>query len=77
MNNPVQLVRDMRNPQVIANQMMKNPELSNNKLAQNAYEMCQKGDSQGINEMINNLCKERGITRDSVIQQVKNIFGIS
>jgi hypothetical protein len=56
--------------------MMKNPNLANNQLAQNALQMYQNGDKNGLNEMMNNLCRERGVTRESIEKQIKSMFGM-
>ena len=64
------------NPNFIIQQMMKNPNLANNQLAQNALQMYQNGDKNGLNEMMNNLCRERGVTRESIENQIKSMFGM-
>ena len=64
------------NPNFIIQQMMKNPNLANNQLAQNALQMYQNGDKNGLNEMMNNLCRERGVTRENVEKQIKSMFGM-
>ena len=64
------------NPNFIIQQMMKNPNLANNQLAQNALQMYQNGDKNGLNEMMNNLCRERGVTRESIEKQNKSMFGM-
>ena len=63
------------NPNMILEQMMKNPNLANNQLAQNAIKMYRQGNSQGINEMMNNLCNEKGITKENIEKQIKQMFG--
>ena len=69
MNNPI-------NPNFILQQVMKNPNIANNQLAQNAIQMYQQGDTQGINEMMNNLCNEKGITKDNVMKQLQGMFNM-
>ena len=64
------------NPNFIIQQMMKNPNLANNQLAQNALQMYQNGDKNGLNEMMNNLCRERGVTRENVEKQIRSMFGM-
>lgn len=64
------------NPNFIIQQMMKNPNLANNQLAQNALQMYQNGDKNGLNEMMNNLCRERGVTRENIEKQIKSMFGM-
>ena len=64
------------NPNFIIQQLMKNPNLANNQLAQNALQMYQNGDKNGLNEMMNNLCRERGVTRENVEKQIRSMFGM-
>ena len=64
------------NPNFIIQQMMKNPNLANNQLAKNALQMYQNGDRNGLNELMTNLCKEKGITREDVEKQIKMMFGM-
>ena len=63
-------------PNFILQQMMKIPGIANNQLAQNAIRMYQQGNTQGLNEMVNNLCNEKGITKDDVMSQLKGMFNI-
>ena len=69
MNNPI-------NPNFILNQMMKNSNYMNNPIAKNAIEMYQSGNTQGLNELANNLCKEKGINRQDFEKQILSKFGM-
>ena len=64
------------NQNFIIQQMMKNPNLANNQLAKNALQMYQNGDKNGLNEMMNNLCRERGVTKENVETQIRSMFGM-
>ena len=64
------------NPNYIVQQLMRNPNLANNQLAQNALQMYQNGDKNGLNEMMNNLCRERGVTRENVEKKIRTMFGM-
>ena len=55
---------------------MKNPNIANNQLAQNAIKMYQQGNTQGLNEMMNNLCKEKGMSKDDVMNQLKGMINM-
>ena len=77
MNNPFQMMQAMRNPQAFIQQMMKNSQLANNPIAKNAFEMYQKGDTSGLNELANNLCKERNIEPQKAFNDIKSMFGIN
>ena len=51
MNNVMNLVKAFRNPQAFMQQAMQ----SGNPIMQNAIQMYQKGDKQGLNELADNL----------------------
>ena len=72
MNNPMQLMQLMRNPQAILQQAMQ----SGNPIIKNAIEMYQRGDKDGINQLAQNLCKERGTSYDEMVNKLKNQFGL-
>ena len=76
MNNPIQFVQAMRNPQQFLQQMMNNPQIANNPIAKNALELYQKGDSKGLNELANNLCKEKGINIDEMTRNIRSQIGM-
>lgn len=76
MNNPLSFVKAFRNPQQFLNEAMNNSAISQNPIGKNAIEMYQKGDMQGINELADNLCKEMGMTREQVLQQLRQKYGI-
>lgn len=72
MNNMGILMQAVKNPQVILQQAMQ----SGNPIMKNAIEMYQKGDKQGLNELANNLCKEKGTSFDEMAKQIKSQFGM-
>ena len=73
--NPMQMLQGMRNPQQFLQQMMGNSSVMKNPIARNAMQMAQKGDSNGIEQMARNLCKEKGLNADDVFNQIKSRFG--
>lgn len=75
-NNPINLVKAFRNPQQFLNEAMNNSTISQNPIGKNAIEMYKKGDMQGINQLADNLCKEKGMTREQVLQQIRQKYGI-
>lgn len=77
MNNVMNLVKAFRNPQVFMQQAMSNSQLMSNPIGRNAIEMYQKGDKQGLNELADNLCKEKGINRSDFEKQIKSQFGMN
>lgn len=74
--NPMQLIQAMKNPQAFMQQMMNNSQIMQNPMARNALEMYKNGDSQGLQSMAENLCKERGTTPQQIQDMIKNQFGI-
>ena len=56
--------------------MMDNSQVMQNPMAKNAIEMYQKGDTKGLQDMAENLCKERGTTVDDVKSQIMAQFGM-
>ena len=49
---------------------------SGNPIIKNAIEMYQRGDKDGINQLAQNLCKEKGISYDDMVKQIKSQFGM-
>lgn len=75
--NPINIIQMMTsgNPQqAIRSIIESNPNIQNNPLAQNAMKMYQNGDTRGLQNMAENMCKERGITVDQAKQQVMGMF---
>ena len=76
MMNPLQFVQAMRNPQEFMKKMMDNSQVMQNPMAKNAIEMYQKGDTKGLQDMAENLAKERGTTPQQVQEIIKKQFGM-
>ena len=76
MMNPLQFMKAMRNPQEFMQNIMNNNEIIQNPMAKNAIEMYQKGDTQGLQAMAENLAKERGTTVDDMKSQIMAQFGM-
>ena len=75
--NPINIIQMMTsgNPQQAIQSIIEgNPNIQNNPLAQNAIKMYQNGDTRGLQNMAENMCKERGITVDQAKQQVMSMF---
>lgn len=74
--NPLNIFQMMKNgnPQQFLQQMMGNNQIMSNPIMKNALEMAQKGDMQGIEQMARNLCKEKGLNADDVMNQIKSKF---
>lgn len=64
------------NPMQIVQQMINNNQVMGNPMARNVLELYQKGDINGLQEMANNLAKERGTTVDDIKNQLMQRFGM-
>ena len=73
--NPFQMLGATKNPQAFIQQMMNNSQIMQNPMAKNAMEMAQNGNTQGVEQMARNLCKEKGLNADDVFNQIKSRFG--
>lgn len=62
------------NPQQILQNIMSNSSIMQNPIAKNAVELYQKGDSKAVNEMAQNMCKERGVDANQFINQLISQF---
>lgn len=69
--NIFQMMRG-KNPQQFLQQMMGNNQIMSNPLMKNTLEMAQKGDMQGIEQMARNLCREKGLNPDDMMNQLKS-----
>ena len=78
MMNPMQLMQMFKggNPQQFIQQIMGNSQIVSNPIAKNAVELMQKGDAHGIEQMARNLCKEKNLNADEVMQQINSKFNL-
>ena len=76
MKNLIQLFSSIKNPQQFLQSMMNNSQIMGNPMAKNAIDMMQKGDTKGVEQMARNLCKEKGVNPDEIMQQMKEKFGM-
>lgn len=74
--NPMNLMQMFQNPQQFMQKIMGNNQIMSNPMAKNAVELMQKGDAQGVEQMARNLCKEKGLNADEVMQQIKSKFNL-
>lgn len=61
-------------PQQFIQQAMNNSQMMQNPMIKNTMELAQKGDMQGIEQMARNLCKEKGVNPDELMNQIKSGF---
>ena len=76
-NNMSILMQAIKNPQAFLQQAMNNNEIMQNPISRNALEMYQKRDKQGLNELADNLCKEKGINRKELEKQIMSKIGMN
>ena len=62
------------NPKQIVMRMMNDPQIANNPMAKNMFEMAKNGNLKGIEEMGMNIAKERGVDFDKAFSDFKNQF---
>lgn len=74
--NPMNLMQMFQKPQKFMQNIMGNNQIMSNPMAKNAVELMQKGDAQGVEQMARNLCKEKGLNADEVMQQIKSKFNL-
>lgn len=76
MNNSLNILQMLKNPQQFLQNAMSNSQAMQNPILKNALDMYQRGDKDGINKLADNLCRERGINRQEFEQQIKSKFGM-
>lgn len=74
--NPMNLMQMFQNLKQFMQNIMGNNQIMSNPMAKNAVELMQKGDAQGVEQMARNLCKEKGLNADEVMQQIKSKFNL-
>ena len=77
MNNVLKMLQMARNPQAFINQMMGNNQAMQNPIIRNALDMYQRGDISGINQLADNLCKEKGIDRKEIEKEILSKIGMN
>lgn len=58
------------------NIIKQNPQISNNKNAQEMINVISSGDSQRGAQIANNICKSYGISTDQALKEAKSFFNI-
>ena len=76
MNNMGMLFQAVKNPQQFIQQMMGNSQAMQNPMIKNAIQMYRNGDKEGINQLAQNLCKEKGTSFEEMSQKIKSQFGL-
>lgn len=68
--------QSFRSPQQFLQSMIGNSQVMRNPMAKNAIGMAKNGDTKGIEQMARNLCREKGINPDEMINQIKSRMGM-
>lgn len=76
MNNMFQLLNALKNPQAFMNQMKNNSQMMQNPMIRNTMDMYQRGDTKGLQNMAENLCRERGTSPQEVQEALKKQLGL-
>ena len=67
----------MMNPmEIMLQRMMNSPQVQNNPLARNAMEMYKNGNSKGLQEMAENLCRENGTSIEEMKKSIMQRFSL-
>lgn len=72
--NLIQMLRGGDPQQMIINTIKKNS--GNNPILNNAIEMAENHDSEGLEKLARNLGKTNGVNVDDMVKQVKNQLGM-
>ena len=72
MFNPLQLMQAIQNPQAFIQNAMNNNKMMNNPMMKNAMEMYQNGNTQGLEQLVNNVAKQKGTS----VEDIRKQFGI-
>lgn len=70
--NLMQMIQFGGNPKMILSQMMSNSQFSNNPIMKNTFDMMNRGDSKGLEQLARNLCKEKGLNPEEIMSQFKH-----
>ena len=76
MNNLFQMFVAVRNPQQFLQNVMGNNQIMQNPMMKNAISMYQNGNTEGLKNMAENICREKGINPDEAYKRIKSQFGM-
>lgn len=68
MNNPLDIIKLIKNPKEFVNNYMKQ---NSNPMLNNLIEMANKGDKQGLETFARNLFQQKGLNFDELMSQFK------
>ena len=76
MNNMFQMMTALRDPQAFISQIQNNSQMMQNPVLKNAIGLMQQGDTQGLQSLAENLCKERGTTPQDMRELIRKQLGM-
>lgn len=76
MNNPFSFIQFISNPQEFLRNAMNNNQIMSNPMAKNALQMIKNGDNKGLENIARNLCNEKGINVDEIVEYYKRQLGL-
>ena len=66
MNNPLGVIQAIQNPQQFVENMMNNSQAMQNPMMKNAMVMFKNGDVKGLQQLTENVAKQRGTSIDEM-----------
>lgn len=66
MNNPLGIIQAIQNPQQFVENMMNNSKAMQNPMMKNAMAMFKNGDVKGLQQLTENVAKQRGTSIDEM-----------
>ena len=66
MNNPLGIIQAIQNPQQFVENMMNNSQAMQNPMMKNAMAMFKNGDVKGLQQLTENVAKQRGTSIDEM-----------
>lgn len=70
MNNFMNFMQMIGNPQQFLSNMVSNTACMNNPIMRNGFELYQKGDMKALENLVNNVAKEKGVSINDIKQQL-------
>lgn len=64
------------NPNQFIQQIISNSQIMQNPMIANAYQLLQRDDENGLRQLANNVCKEKGLDINNLVQKTKSKFGM-
>lgn len=77
MNNPLQMLQALQNPQQFIENMMSNSAVMQNPILNNAITLAQNRDEKGLYQIAQNICKTNGKDFATEFEKFKKQIGRS